>query len=233
LDVLGSRYRIAGGSAREEAAGYVTARRSSETASAKGTLSCGAWHTDLMLARPHLSIAGTRRRLMTKPDLALLQGVVAPKVLDALKLASQALTKAGVRHVVIGGLAVAANGYPRNTKAVDFLVGAEAFEHHAGGLVTLRAGVPFQVNDVAIDFLSPEPAEDFLEAMLSKPPGSVIDAEPLVYMKLKASRLKDQVDVVELIKASLDIDACRTYLQAHAPDLVPQFEKLLARASSE
>src|SRR5688500_17073261 len=98
---------------------------------------CGrpAWHTDLMLARPHLSIAGARRRLMTKPDLSLLQDVVTLKVLDALKLASEALTKARVRHVVIGGLAVAANGYPRNTQDVDFLVGAEAFEHHAGGLV--------------------------------------------------------------------------------------------------
>jgi hypothetical protein len=170
---------------------------------------------------------------MMKPDVSLLQDVVSPRVLDALRLASAALTNAGVRHVVIGGLAVGANGYPRNTKDVDFLVGAEAFEHHAGGLVTLRAGVPFQVNGVAIDFLSPEPSEDFLEAILSKPHGSIIDAEPLVYMKLKASRLRDQVDVVELIKASLDIDACRSYIEAHAPELVAQFEKLVERAQGE
>lgn len=170
---------------------------------------------------------------MTRPDPSLLDDVVSPKVLDALKLASAALTRAGVRHVVIGGLAVGANGYARNTKDVDFLVGAEAFEHHAGGLVTLRAGVPFQVNGIAIDFLSPEPGEAFLEATLASAPGSMIDAGPLVYLKLKASRLKDQVDVVELIKASLDIDACRGYLQANAPDMLPRFDGLVERAGNE
>lgn len=170
---------------------------------------------------------------MTSPDPTLLTDVVAPRVLEALRLASQALTNARVRHIVVGGLAVGANGYPRNTQDVDFLVGAEAFEHHPGGLVTLRAGVPFQVNGVAIDFLSPEPDEPFLEAMLSRPPGSFADAGPLVYMKLKASRLKDQADVVELIKASLDIDACRAFLETHAPDRAAHFEKLLERASRE
>jgi hypothetical protein len=186
-----------------------------------------------MLARSHLSISGERRILMTSPDASLLQDVVAPRVLDAWRAASGALATAGVRHVVIGGLAVAANGYPRNTKDVDFLVGGEAFEHHPGGIVTLRAGVPFQVNGVAIDFLSPEPHEGFLEATLSAPAGSIIASGPLVYLKLKASRLRDQLDVVELIKASLDIDACRAYLAMHAPALVAQFDKLVERASAE
>jgi hypothetical protein len=76
--------------------------------------------------------------------------VVAPAVLDALRLASEALTIANVRHVVVGGLAVGANGYPRATKDVDFLVGAEAFHHHPNGLVTMRPEVPFQVNGVAV-----------------------------------------------------------------------------------
>ncbi|MEO6772732.1 MAG: hypothetical protein ABI467_06880 [Kofleriaceae bacterium] len=186
-----------------------------------------------VLARTHLSIGGTRRKLMSQPDASLLQDVVTPKVLDALKRASEALVVAGVRHVVIGGLAVGANGYARNTKDVDFLVGAEAFEHHPGGLVTLRAGVPFQVNGVAIDFLSPDADEAFLEAALASPPGSMIDAGPLIYLKLKASRLKDQADVVELVKASLDVDACRAYLQAHAQDLVARFDALVERAATE
>ncbi len=93
---------------------------------------------------------------MTRPDPALLTDVVAPKVLEALKLASEALTLANVRHVVAGGLAVGANGYPRATRDVDFLVGAEAFHHHANGLVTMRPEIPFQVNGVAVDLLSPE-----------------------------------------------------------------------------
>jgi hypothetical protein len=39
-----------------------------------------------------------------KPDLALLEDVVASKVLDAMKAASSALTRLGVRHVVVGDL---------------------------------------------------------------------------------------------------------------------------------
>jgi len=170
---------------------------------------------------------------MTKPDASLLRDVVAPKVLDAMRLASEALTKAGVRHVVVGGLAVGANGHPHATKDVRFLVGSEAFEHHAGGVVTLRPGVPFQVDGVAVDFLSPDASEPFLEATLSAEAGAVIDAPPLVYMKLKAGRLKDRADVVELIKASLDVDACRAYLAKNAPAFVAAFDEAVRLAGAE
>lgn len=170
---------------------------------------------------------------MTRPDPSLLDDIVAPKVIDAMKAASAALSTAGVRHVIAGGLAVGANGYPRATKDVDFLVGGEAFEHHAGGLVTLRRGVPFQVNGIAIDFLSPERDEEFLEVALDAPPGSILEAPALIYLKLKASRLKDQVDVIELVKASVDVGACRSYLRMHAPDLVDRFDALVARSDEE
>jgi len=167
---------------------------------------------------------------MTKPDLTLLEDVVAPKVLEAL--ASAALVAAQVRHVVIGGLAVGANGHPRATKDVHFLVGEEAFEHH-GKLVMLRAGLPFQVDGVAVDFLSPGADEPFLETALTATPGSVIDAAPLVYMKLKASRMQDRADVVALVKASLDLEACRAYLRTHASALVGRFDDLVAIAAAE
>ncbi len=150
-----------------------------------------------------------------------------------MQLASEALAKAGIRHVVVGGLAVGANGYPRATKDVYFLVGGEAFEHHAGGLVTLRAGVPFQVNGVAVDFLSADTDESFLEDALRATPGSFIEAPPLVYLKLKSPRLKDRADVVELIKAGIDVDACRAYLSAHAPGYLDSFEDAVHRASTE
>jgi hypothetical protein len=170
---------------------------------------------------------------MTKPDPSLLRDVIAPKVLEAMRLASEALTRAGVRHVVVGGIAVGANGYPRATKDVDFLVGAEAFEHHAGGVVTLRPGVPFQVDGVAVDFLSPDESEPFLEATLSADAGTIIDAPPLIYMKLKAGRQRDRADVVELIKASLDVDRCRAYLVANAPALVASFDEAVKVAAEE
>jgi hypothetical protein len=170
---------------------------------------------------------------MAKPDAAALVDVVAPKVLEALKLASAALTLANVRHVVVGGLAVGANGYPRATRDVDFLVGAEAFHHHANGLVTMRPDIPFQVNGVAVDLLSPEADEPFLEAALAAPPGSMMEAAPLVYMKLKSPRRKDHVDVIEMIKGGIDTKQCAAYLAAHAPALVAAFNDSLAQADAE
>ena len=170
---------------------------------------------------------------MAKPDPSLLIDVVAPKVLEAMKLASAALTLANVRHIVVGGLAVGANGYPRATKDVDFLVGDEAFHRHANGLVTMRPEVPFQVNGVAVDLLSPEASEDFLEATLAAPPGTMMEAPPLVYMKLKSPRRKDQVDVIEMIKGGIDTKRCREYLLAHAPAFVEAFDESAAQAEAE
>ncbi len=168
-----------------------------------------------------------------KADLALLEDVVAPKVLNAMKAASSALTRLGVRHVIVGGLAVGANGHPRATKDVDFLVGDEAFEKHEGGFVTMRPGVPIQVNGVAIDLLSVGDGEDHLAAALEAPPGSSIEAPPLIYLKLKSPRQKDRVDVIELVKAGIDIDASRRYLAANAPQLVALFDDAVARAAAE
>jgi hypothetical protein len=190
-------------------------------------------HNDEVLARPHLSIGGRPRSRMTRPDPTLLADVVAPKVLEAMKLASEALTRANVRHVVVGGLAVGANGYPRATRDVDFLVGGEAFHHHANGLVTMRPEIPFQVNGIAVDLLSPEAHEPFLEAALDAPPGTMMDAAPLVYLKLKSPRRKDQVDVIEMIKAGIDTKRCRAYLATHAPAFVEAFDERLATAEAE
>ncbi|MBK7398060.1 MAG: hypothetical protein IPJ34_17625 [Myxococcales bacterium] len=170
---------------------------------------------------------------MAKPDPRLLIDVVAPKVLHALRLASEALGAANVRHVVVGGLAVGANGYPRATKDVDFLVGAEAFHHHASGLVTMRPEVPFQVDGVAVDLLSPGADEGFLEATMTTTPGVFMEAAPLVYLKLKSPRRKDQVDVIEMLKGGIDAKECRRYLQANAPAFVELFDECVARAEAE
>lgn len=170
---------------------------------------------------------------MTKPDPSLLQGVVASEVLEAMAVASAALKAAGIRHVVVGGLAVGANGFPRATRDVDFLVGDEAFEHHAGGLVTLRAGIPFQVKGVAVGFLRAEAAEGFLAAALDAAPGSIIEGPPLVYIKLKSPRHKDRTDVIELAKGGLDVDACRAYLSTNAPSFLAELEAAVARARTE
>src|SRR5436190_2264571 len=97
-----------------------------------------------------------------RPDLSLLEGAVAPQVLNAMRVASEQLGKLGVRHWLVGGLAVGAYGFARATKDVDFLVSDNAFEHHGGGVVTMKPGVPIQVNGVVVDHLSAQPDEEHL-----------------------------------------------------------------------
>lgn len=172
----------------------------------------------------------------TTPDLRLLEDAVSPRVLAAMRSASRALTSLGVRHAVAGGLAVGAHGYPRNTQDVDLLVGDEAFERHPGGLVTLKPGVPVQVDGVSVDLLSTSGADSFLAHSLPPPNPDevpVVSAGTLVYLKLKSPRLKDRADVVELLKAGLAIDGVRSYLERHAPSLVARLEECVAQARSE
>ncbi len=159
----------------------------------------------------------------------------APRVLAAKRSASRALTSLAVRHAVAGGLAVGAHGYPRNTQDVDLLVGDEAFERHAGGLVTLKPGVPIQIDGVAVDLLSTS-GEAFLEHSLAQPIGGevpVVPAGTLVYLKLKSPRLKDRADVVELVKAGLAVESVRPYLERYAPPLVARLDECIAQARAE
>ena len=170
------------------------------------------------------------------PDLRLLDDVVSPRVLAAMRRASSALTSLGVRHALAGGLAVGAHGYARNTRDVDLLVGDEAFERHPGGLVTLKPGVPIQIDGVGVDLLSTSGDDAFLERSLPQPVEGeipVISAGTLVYLKLKSPRLKDRADVVELVKAGLDVPSVRTSLERDAPSLVDKLDECLAQARTE
>lgn len=168
------------------------------------------------------------------PDLTLLEGVVSDRVLDAMRIAAAELSRLGVRHWIVGGLAVGAHGHPRATRGVDFFVGDEAFEHHSGGLVTMKPGVPIQANGVVVDHLSAQD-EPFLRDALPPPerPLEVAPIEVLLYLKLRSPRAKDRADVVELIKAGADVERTRAYLQAHAAELVPELERAIASARAE
>lgn len=189
-----------------------------------------------MLTTPHLSIMRNRALPNTVADLSAVEGVVAPRVLDAMRSASDELTRLGVRHALMGGLAVGAHGYPRATKHVDFLVGDEAFEHHEGGIVTMKPGIPIQINGVLVDLLSAQPDEGALGAVPVVRTGvdvPIAPIEALVYLKLKSPRLKDAADVIELLKAGMDRTRCRAWLETNAPTLVPQFDELIERAQRE
>ena len=185
-----------------------------------------------IIHRPQVAFAQRTRRKELDLDAAL--SAVSPAVRDAAREAAQELTRLGIRHVLCGGLAVGAYGYPRATKDVDFLVGDEAFEHH-GTIVTLRA--PFQVRGVAVDSV-PVPSESpFLAKELDRyRPGegpSVVSLGALVFMKLLAGRKRDIADITELMKAGADAVAVEDYLALHASDRLEEFRRILREAEAE
>jgi hypothetical protein len=190
----------------------------------------------MQLVRRQIEIRGGFAMVRT-PDVGLLEGVVAPSVLQAMRTASGRLRELGIRHALVGALGVGAHGYPRATKDVDFLVGDEAFEHHAGGLVSITAGVPVQVGDVPIDPLSLRPDEPHLVEALGQAVVSggvpVAPLEALVYLKLKSPRRRDAADVVELLRVVPFPERIRAYLANHAPDLVEKFDALAAEADEQ
>jgi hypothetical protein len=175
-------------------------------------------------------------RMATKvPDISLLEGVVAPEILAAMRSASAQLTRSGVRHALIGALAVGAWGYPRASKDVDFLAGDEAFERHEGGIVTMAPGVPIAAGSVAIDHLGVLPHETHLEEALTHPAGEadvpIAPLEALVYTKLKSPRMRDQADVIELLRIN-DPKPVRVYLEKNTPELLAKFDAAASEAQS-
>ncbi len=112
-------------------------------------------------------------------------------------------------------------------------MGEEAFEHH-GVLVTFRPGVPIEADGVRIDYLSPVALGPQLEDVLDDPSLSqglaVVPLEALIYMKLRARRRQDLLDVVELINAGADVRRVRQYLEQYAGDLLRVFDELVEEA---
>lgn len=175
-----------------------------------------------------------RSQYVKTPDLTLVSGVVSKRILNATWAASEALTNANVRHVLIGGLAVGAYGYVRATKDVDFVVGEEAFIVHGGGVVTFKPGVPVAAGDVPVDLLQ---ADEVTSADLRKPAVTagipVIDFEGLIYLKLRAFRRRDQEDVIELFRTGHDEKLMRRFLRDNAPDLLSRFDQLSVHFDDE
>ncbi len=184
----------------------------------------------------HLSYAQIPRRPVNQMDIKETFRFVAPNVRDAAVKAAAQLRQLGIRHALAGGLAVGSHGYIRATTDVDFLVGEEAFEHH-GPLVTFKPGVPIEVDGIRIDYLSPITLGKQMEETLNHPPTSegiaIIPIEDLIYMKLVAKRRRDQVDVIELVKAGINVNHVRRYLEQYAADLLPLFDELVDEALAD
>ncbi len=172
----------------------------------------------------------------SRPDVRLLEGVVHPTILNAMRVASAQLRAAGIRHALAGALAIGAHGYPRATRDVNFLVGDEAFRHHDDGIVTIAPGVPIAVGDVVVDPVSIAAEEKHLDDAISRAVGDdvpVLDIAPLIYLKLKSPRARDAADIIELLKQGVDTAPVLAYLDRHASDLKSKFLDLVAAAASE
>ncbi len=170
-------------------------------------------------------------------DLKPVAEVVSDRVWQAMIDASALLSSLGVKHALVGGLAVGAHGWPRTTKDVDFLVDDSAWLKTDAGLVVMRAGLPVEAHGVPVDTLSIRDDERHLQEAIERAQTSegvpVAPIEALVYMKLTSPRSKDRQDVVELAKAGIDLDTVRTYLDRHAPKTRARFEEAVETARRE
>lgn len=170
-------------------------------------------------------------------DLGPVAEVVSDKVWRAMHDASALLQQLGVKHALVGGLAVGAHGWPRATKDVDFIVDDSAWLKTDAGLVVMRAGLPVQAHGVAIDTLSVRDDERHLLGAIETPEVSegvpVAPIEAVIYMKLSSPRSKDRQDVIELVRAGADVGVLRRYLDAHAPHLVAALDEVVKTVERE
>jgi hypothetical protein len=161
-----------------------------------------------------------------------------PHVLVALREISRRLTEATVRHAVIGGLAVGVYGWPRATRDVDLLLGDEAWDRARTGELRPRVPLPEQIDGVAIDYLPLDVAGQFLESAVDRPLMSdgipIAPPEVVVCTKLLRMAMRDQADIVEIVKAGLiDRDPIRRYLEEHTPMLLGRWDALVVQADAE
>jgi len=105
------------------------------------------------------------------PDLKPVAEVVSEKVWRAMTDASESLRSLGVKHALVGGLAVGAHGWPRATRDVDFLLGDDAWLERDGVVVT-RVDLPVGAHGIPIDLAMVRADERHLLAAPSRPPRS-------------------------------------------------------------
>jgi hypothetical protein len=187
--------------------------------------------------RAQVSVFREEKRL-GRLDLAAAFEVVSDRIRRAAVDSSRQMAAAGIRHALVGGLAVGAHGWPRATRDVGFLVGGEAWVRRPSGIVTPNPELPLEAHGVAIDAIPIREDEPHLQAAvdspLSTPEGvPVAPVEVVVYMKLKSPRARDEADVVELARSGVDLGRIRAYLVANAPGLVERFDAMVARARGE
>lgn len=163
------------------------------------------------------------------PDLKKALRLV-PTYERAVREVSRMLSEAGIRHALVGALG--ANAYrsrPRTTEDIDFLVGDEAFQKHAGGFVTMRVPV-VEFDGIDIDQVPLTEALRVVEDGLNRAAVSegvpIAPLDTIVIMKLIAGRTQDLADVEAIIESGPDREFLRTSVQRTIPDRVDTLERL-------
>ncbi len=150
----------------------------------------------------------------------------------AVREVSRMLGEAGIRHALVGALG--ANAYrarPRTTEAIDFLVGDEAFEKHAGGFVTMRVPV-VEFEGIDVDQVPLTEALRVVEEDLNHAPVSegvpIASLETIVIMKLLAGRTQDLADIEAIVGSGADRESLRAAVGKAAPRCLEALDRLFA-----
>jgi hypothetical protein len=86
---------------------------------------------------------------------------------------------------------------------------------------------------VSVDCLSIAADEGHLVEALSASSGFFAPAPVLICLKLRSARLRDRADIVELVKAGIDVEETRQYLVRQAPRFVDLFDEAVPTARAE
>jgi hypothetical protein len=155
----------------------------------------------------------------------------------AVREVSRMLAQAGIRHALVGALG--ANAYrsrPRTTEDIDFLVGDEAFETHAGGFVTMRVPV-IEFDGIDVDQVPLTEGLRIVEEGLDR--ATISDGVPIapvdtiVLMKLLAGRTQDLADIEAIIASGADRDVLRQAVHRALPARLDAIERLFANVDRE
>jgi hypothetical protein len=166
------------------------------------------------------------------------QAAVKSRIMAVLREISKRLTAHQVRHGVLGAIAVGIHGWPRATTDVDLLLAPEAWHASRDGTLVAAVELPEEIDGVGIDYLPVSVAGDFLiesfDRVLVTEGVPIAPIEVVVLTKLVRLAMRDQADIVELLKAGLfDAVAVEAYVGTHAPMLVPRFQELRRQAERE
>lgn len=148
----------------------------------------------------------------------------------AVREVSKMLEAAGIRHALVGALG--ANAYrsrPRTTEDIDFLVGDEAFEKHAGGFVTMRVPV-VEFDGIEVDQVPLTDAlrvvEDGLHRAYVSDGVPIAPLDTIVIMKLLAGRTQDLADVEAMIGSGTDRERLKSAVERAVPDRIDILQRL-------